>query len=100
MSIQSKTGSAIRGLYFDKVKHLLFSAGYDQGEIAIYEVGKVGKEKHANLNGSLVGKPKIREIVWSNKRGEVMVGNEDGTISIWSASKQASICKTPLLRHL
>ena len=36
---------------------------------------------------------KTREIVWSTGRGEVMVGNEDGTVTVWSAKKGASICK-------
>jgi WD40 repeat protein len=35
----------------------------------------------------------MREIVWSSNRGEVIVGSEDGTITIWSAKKAAPICK-------
>lgn len=37
----------------------------------------------------LEGKAKSRELAWSGKRGEVYVGNVDGTITIWDA-KQAS----------
>jgi WD40 repeat protein len=36
---------------------------------------------------------KTREIVWSSGRAEAMVGNDDGTVTVWSAKKGASICK-------
>ena len=39
----------------------------------------------------------MREIAWSATRGEVMVGNEDGTVTIWSAKKAAPICNFYLL---
>jgi len=38
-----------------------------------------------------MGKAKAREIVWSTGRGEVMIGNEDGTVTIWSAKKALPI---------
>lgn len=34
-----------------------------------------------------------REICWSSNRGEIYVGNADGTISIWDAKKGSIICK-------
>lgn len=34
----------------------------------------------------------MREIVWSPSRGECMVGNKDGTVTVWSAKKAAPIC--------
>jgi hypothetical protein len=55
-------------------------------------VGKVGREKFCKQTASLKGRTKIREIMWSNARGEVMVGAEDGTVTIWSAKKASSIC--------
>ena len=39
----------------------------------------------------------MREIAWSSARGEVMVGNEDGTVTIWSAKKAAPICNYLLI---
>lgn len=33
----------------------------------------------------------MREIVWSPSRGECMVGNKDGTVTVWSAKKAAPI---------
>jgi hypothetical protein len=35
----------------------------------------------------LNGKSKSREIGWSSKRGEIYVGNVDGTVTIWDARK-------------
>ncbi|KAM3143094.1 hypothetical protein pb186bvf_004680 [Paramecium bursaria] len=90
-SVASQTGSAIRGLCFDPVKNYLFTAGHDQGEIGVYEVGKSGREKYTKQTASFKGKLKIREIVWSTSRGEAMVGNTDGTVTIWSSKNAAPI---------
>lgn len=29
----------------------------------------------------------MREIVWSSSRGEILVGNKDGTVTVWSVKK-------------
>lgn len=73
------------------MKNYLFSAGHDQGEIAIFDVGKYGREKFTKQTASLKGKTLIREIVWSPSRGELMVGNKDGTVTVWSGKKGTPI---------
>lgn len=40
----------------------------------------------------LEGKPKSREIGWCGKRGEIYVGNVDGTVTIWDAKRTSPIC--------
>ncbi len=44
-SVSTQTSSVIRGLTYDPLKNYLFSAGYDSGEIGIFDVGKSGREK-------------------------------------------------------
>ncbi|CAD8199045.1 unnamed protein product [Paramecium pentaurelia] len=91
VSVASQTLSPIRGIFFDPVKNYLFTAGFDQGEIGIFEVGKSGREKFTKQTASLKGKLQMREIVWSPSRGECMVGNKDGTVTVWSGKKAAPI---------
>ena len=41
----------------------------------------------------LKNKAKSREICWSRKRGEIFVGNEDGTVTVFNAKSASPICK-------
>jgi hypothetical protein len=44
------------------------------------------------LNATLYGKEKTRAVTWSAKRGEIMTGNADGSITFWNAFEGKSIC--------
>eukprot|EP00828_Plagiopyla_frontata_P039391 TRINITY_DN517_c0_g1_i2.p1 TRINITY_DN517_c0_g1~~TRINITY_DN517_c0_g1_i2.p1 ORF type:complete len:317 (-),score=57.95 TRINITY_DN517_c0_g1_i2:63-1013(-) len=83
------TGSASnnKALHYDISKRYLFTAGYNNGLIQVYEIGKAGKEKFTKQIMQLPGKNKERTIKWSKDRLELYVGNEDGTITFWNAKK-------------
>ena len=36
------------------------------------------------------------EIAWSFSRGEIFIGNKDGSITIWCAKKKSPICNSKL----
>ncbi len=85
----------IRGLAVDTIKNYVFTGGFDDGEIGIFDIVKPGsvlkyskftikllikiQEKFAKENASLRGKTKVRYVEWSGSRGEIFVGNADGT---------------------
>ncbi|KAM3133073.1 WD repeat and FYVE domain-containing protein 2 [Paramecium bursaria] len=75
----------IRGIYFDDVKNYIIACGYNEGGLTVLDVGKAGQESQAKIKTKLESKIKSRELQWSRKRGELMVGNDDGTITIYNA---------------
>ncbi|EGR33250.1 PX domain protein [Ichthyophthirius multifiliis] len=87
ITVQTIQKGTIRGLTIDLVKNYLFTGGFDDGEICVFDIEKPGKEKFAKLSASLVGKKKVRSIQWSTSRSEIYVGTYDGTITIWNAKK-------------
>ncbi|CAD8083004.1 unnamed protein product [Paramecium sonneborni] len=75
----------IRGLFIDHQRNFLFSVSHQNGVVSIIDVQKPGQEQFAKQIANLNGKSKSREICWSSKRGEIYVGNVDGTVTIWDA---------------
>jgi len=55
-TIQAHQKGAIRGLFFDTFKNYLFTANYDDGVLAIWDLQKPGKEKFASNIANLSGK--------------------------------------------
>lgn len=64
----------------------------NDGNLAIWDVGKPGKEKYASSLATLAGKPKVRVCKWANARQELISGNQDGTVTFWDAKKVEPIC--------
>ena len=52
----------IRSIEFDLFKNYIFTGGFDDGEICIFNIEKPGKEKFAKQAGSFKGKPKVISI--------------------------------------
>ena len=65
----------------------------DDGVLAIFDIGKPGKEKYASSRAMLNGKPKVRVCKWASSRQELISGNQDGTVTFWDARKAEPICK-------
>lgn len=91
-SIQNHPKGDIRGLDFDFKTNYLFTANMDDGVIAIFDIGKPGKEKYASSRAMLNGKPKVRNCRWASARQELVSGNQDGTVTFWDARKAEPIC--------
>lgn len=85
--MQTQSRGAIRGLAIDAFKNYVFTAGYDDGEITIFNIEKPGKEKLFKLVASLKGKRSARFLEWSSQRGEIYAGYKDGTITFWNTKK-------------
>ena len=49
----------IRSLEFDLFKNYVFTGGFDDGEICVFNIEKPGKEKFAKQAASFKGKPKV-----------------------------------------
>jgi len=90
-SIQNHPKGDIRGLDFDIKTNYLFTANMDDGVIAIFDIGKPGKEKYASSRAMLLGKPKVRTCKWASNRQELISGNQDGTVTFWDARKAEQI---------
>ncbi|CAD8077014.1 unnamed protein product [Paramecium primaurelia] len=75
----------LRGLFIDHSRNYLFSVSHENGIIIIIDIQNPGQEQFAKQITNLNGKIKSREISWSSKRGEIYVGNVDGTVTIWDA---------------
>ncbi|CAD8170894.1 unnamed protein product [Paramecium octaurelia] len=75
----------LRGLFIDHSRNYLFSISHENGVILIIDIQNPGQEQFAKQITSLNGRFKSREISWSSKRGEIYVGNIDGTVTIWDA---------------
>ncbi|EAR93569.2 PX-SNARE domain protein (macronuclear) [Tetrahymena thermophila SB210] len=89
--VYTQQQGVIRGLALDTVKNYIITGGFDDGEIAVIDIEKPGREKYAKLSASFVGKKKVRSVSWSGSRGEIYVGTQDGTITIWNAKKGVAI---------
>lgn len=76
----------------DLKRNYLFTGGFDDGEVAIFDIDKPNREKYAKQVASLQGKEKVRSIVWLPDRSEVAVGTADGSITFWNAIKGKTLC--------
>lgn len=89
-------------MYLDSIKNYLFAIGFEEGEVAIYDIGKPGKVRSCGINdkqerftkqtAKLVYRENSREIAFARNRGELYIGNEDGTISVWDVRIAQPIC--------
>ncbi|CAD8088886.1 unnamed protein product [Paramecium sonneborni] len=81
----------IRGFFIDNQRNYLFSISHENGVILIIDIQLPGREQYSKEVAQLNGKSKSREIGWSAKRGEIYVGNIDGTVTIWDARKSKQL---------
>lgn len=64
--MQTQLKGAIRGLTVDVFKNYVFTGGFEDGEIAVFDIEKPGKEKLFKQVASLKGKLCARYIEWSS----------------------------------
>ncbi|CAD8049374.1 unnamed protein product [Paramecium sonneborni] len=84
LSVDTNT-SFIRGLVLDYQKNYLISVSYDDGVICVLDVGKCLQDNIGKIKTKIQAKIKTREVQWSSKRGELFIGNDDGTVTIYNA---------------
>ena len=86
----NKHGS-IRGMDLDLRRNYLVTGGFDDGELAVFDIDKPNREKYAKNVAAFPGKEKVRSIVWIPDRMELAVGTADGSITFWNAVKGKSL---------
>ena len=87
----NKHGS-IRGMDLDLRRNYLVTGGFDDGELAVFDIDKPNREKYAKNVAAFPGKEKVRSIVWIPDRMELAVGTADGSITFWNAVNGKSLC--------
>ncbi|CAD8136025.1 unnamed protein product [Paramecium octaurelia] len=75
----------LRDLTVDPIKNYLIGICFYTGSTIVYDIGGLGQEKNTKKITQFKNKDKSRCVCWSSSRGEVFIGNSDGTITIWSA---------------
>jgi WD40 repeat protein len=55
-TLQNHNKGSIRCLHLDTNRNYLFAAGYDDGEINVFEMDKPGREKYAKMTAFMKGK--------------------------------------------
>jgi WD40 repeat protein len=73
-------------------KNFMFALGMEEGEIIVFDINKHGREDETREVARLKNRPSSREIKWSGSRGEILVGNSDGSVTVWDAKKTSPIC--------
>ena len=89
----------IRGMCLDSVKNYLFVLGFEGGDFIVFDINRPGHEQLTKEVARFKNKPNVfyftyqksRQICWSSKRGEMYIGNLDGTITIWDTKKGSPI---------
>ena len=76
----------------DLRRNYLVTGGFDDGELAVFDIDKPNREKYAKNVAAFLGKEKVRSIVWIPDRMELAVGTADGSITFWNAVKGKSLC--------
>lgn len=91
-TIQTKTKNSIKGIHINYTKSLIFTGSMD-GIISVLDLCTPGKERFIKEISSFESKMKIREIVHNSKNNELILGDENGKITIWSLKLGKPICK-------
>ena len=73
----------IKSLSLDLKRNYLFTAGFDDGLIAVFDLDKPGKEKLTKQIAMFQGKENPRRLAWNPEKMEILVGMENGTIYFW-----------------
>jgi len=79
-SIDFPYQNTVKAMCFDPLRNILLT-GSNQGSIAVYEIGKSGKEKVSILTGTFDSIKNIRALCFVGGKKELYVGGADGTIS-------------------
>lgn len=91
-SVQTSSKSSIRGLYIDYKKFYIFT-GTLAGRIGILDLGLPGKERFIKEITTFGGQMKIRVIRYNSISNELITGDDDGKITIWSLKTGQPVCK-------
>jgi len=82
-SITNPSRSCIRGVATNSYGDYCLTGATD-GSISLIELGPPGKEKFAKQISSFQGKKGVRNLAWREKTREIITGDQDGIVTVWS----------------
>jgi WD40 repeat protein len=91
-SLQTSSRDSIRGFHIDYKKFYMF-CGSMEGKISVLELGFPGKERFIKEISAFGGNIKLRVIRYNTIANELITGDEEGKITIWSLKSGQPICK-------
>jgi hypothetical protein len=91
-TVHTSSKASIRGLHVDYKKFYIFT-GTLGGRICVLELGLPGKERFIKEISAYNTNTKVRLIRYNSTNNELIVGDEDGKILIFSLKRGESICK-------
>lgn len=91
MSLKTSPNSCIRAAYLDKLNNMFFT-GSTNGFISLINLGEPGKERLASeISSFTLGAMKIRVCVANTKNNEIITGDQNGRVTVWSLKKGTPI---------
>jgi WD40 repeat protein len=91
-SVQTSSKTSIRGLYIDYKKFYIFTATLS-GRISVLDLGQPGKERFIKEVTGFGGNLKLRALRYNSATNELISGDDNGKITIWSLRRGQPICK-------
>ena len=88
--IQTHSNNTIRGFDIQLKKNYIFTAT-NKGNISIFDLGNPGKEKLIKEISYFGGEIEIRIIRYKEENNELITGDQNGKITIWSLKTGKSI---------
>ena len=88
--IQTHSMHNIRGLHIDYKKLYIFTAT-NKGDISILDLNLPGKEKLINEISYFGGNLEIRIVRYNQNKNELITGDQNGKVTIWSLKTAQSI---------
>ena len=88
--IQTHTSNVIRGFHIDLNKYYIFTAT-NKGDISVLDLNLPGKEKLIKELTYFGGNVEIRIVRYNAERNELMTGDQNGKVTIWSLKTGQSI---------
>jgi len=83
-TLHAHTRTRLRRILVDRERNYLFTSGFEDGSITVFDLGPPGKETSSKEIVYMRGKQKLRTLSWSSNSKEVFSGDESGYITVWN----------------
>lgn len=90
--VQLSSKGSIRGLHLNTKSGLMFTSNMI-GKICVLNLPQLGKEKLMNEISTFGGNSKLRVVTYHAGNHEIITGDEQGRVTVWSLKEGQPICK-------
>lgn len=91
VSLSVDGNSEVKGMCLNSLENYL-AAGCQNGQITVFDLGAVGRERLAKPYLTLQGRANVRCLQWrETPRREIIAGHQDGLVTVWDFKMQAPI---------